>query len=159
MQFSKLSFASAALAASASATIYSNVTTVTTDVTVTQYTTYCPTPTYVTLTTCDSNNVCGPTIVAVQDGVTITLDSCVPTQDTVLTERVTLTQTVCPDCTNPAAPPTGAPAPAGNNVTVATSATRSPVPVQSIVSEFEGGAARTFVGAAAGIAAIVAALL
>ena len=138
--FKQVLAASALVAGSLAA--YSNDTVVTTDVTVTDYTTYCPYSTVVTVTKCDE--VCEPTVITVTEATTLTVtgECVVPTSYT--TES--LTETVTPEPTV-AAPST---------VAETSSATSSVAPE---VSSFEGAGAKNVAGAFAGVAAVAAALL
>ena len=108
MQYSTV-FASALLVGSAVAG-YTNGTTVTTDVTVTDYTTYCPYSTVVTVTKCEQDK-CHPTEITVTEATTLTVtgECVVPT--TYTTEVQTKTETVCDTCEHPttAAPTSAAP--------------------------------------------------
>ncbi|CAG86701.1 DEHA2D02332p [Debaryomyces hansenii CBS767] len=151
MQYSTV-FASALLVGSAVAG-YTNGTTVTTDVTVTDYTTYCPYSTVVTVTKCEQDK-CHPTEITVTEATTLTVtgECVVPT--TYTTEVQTKTETVCDTCEHPttAAPTSAAPTTvAGESTSAASSAAG--------VTSFEGAAARNVAGAFAGVAAVAAALL
>mmetsp|Transcript_2808 Transcript_2808/g.3310 ORF Transcript_2808/g.3310 Transcript_2808/m.3310 type:complete len:158 (+) Transcript_2808:61-534(+) len=157
MQYSTV-FASALLVGSAVAG-YSNGTTVTTDVTVTDYTTYCPYSTVVTVTKCEEDK-CNPTTITVSEATTLTVtgECVVPT--TYTTEYSTKTETVCDTCEHPTtvAPTTAA----GESTTAPTTAageSTSPSSSAAGVTSFEGAAARNVAGAFAGVAAVAAALL
>lgn len=156
MQYSTV-FASALLVGSAVAG-YTNGTTVTTDVTVTDYTTYCPYSTVVTVTKCEQDK-CHPTEITVTEATTLTVtgECVVPT--TYTTEVQTKTETVCDTCEHPttAAPTSAAPTSAAPT-TVAGESTSAASSAAGVTS-FEGAAARNVAGAFAGVAAVAAALL
>lgn len=151
MQYSTV-FASALLVGSAVAG-YTNGTTVTTDVTVTDYTTYCPYSTVVTVTKCEQDK-CHPTEITVTEATTLTVTGEFVVPTTYTTEVQTKTETVCDTCEHPttAAPTSAAPTTvAGESTSAASSAAG--------VTSFEGAAARNVAGAFAGVAAVAAALL
>lgn len=126
---------------------YSNDTVVTTDVTVTDYTTYCPYSTVVTVTKCE--DVCEPTVITVTEATTLTVtgECVVPTSYT--TES--LTETVTPE------PTVAAPSTVAETSVAETSVASSSVAPE--VSSFEGAGAKNVAGAFAGVAAVAAALL
>lgn len=161
MQYSTV-FASALLVGSAVAG-YSNGTTVTTDVTVTDYTTYCPYSTVVTVTKCEQDK-CHPTEITVTEATTLTVtgECVVPT--TYTTDVQTKTETVCDTCEHPtsAAPTSAAPtsaAPTSAAPTTVAGESTSAASSAAGVTSFEGAAARNVAGAFAGVAAVAAALL
>ncbi|CUM54790.1 unnamed protein product [Debaryomyces tyrocola] len=116
-------------------TFYPNTTTtVTGSATVTDFVTFCPYPTTVTVTTCRSN-VCLPHTVTVPEATTLTVTgSClVPT---------TYTTETCHECTKTQEPTT----------------TPGPSSVPSVPTVSEGSAPKNIAGALAGIMAIAAVL-
>lgn len=126
----------AALAGSAVAAV-SNSTWVTTDVTVTDYTTYCPESTVLVVKTCTEMK-CHPytTTVAAPATVTITGECVVPTSYT--TQWSTTTVAVeCEECVKP---------------------TSAPATLAPVVSTAVGAGSRNVVGAVAGLAAAAALL-
>ncbi|KAG7661057.1 uncharacterized protein J8A68_005429 [[Candida] subhashii] len=167
MQFSKYLFASALVATASAA--FANVTTITKDITITAYTTYCPYPTTVTLTICDEYDVCAPQTIAVAEPTTLTVyEKCVvPTSYT--TVDYTVTEVIpCQECagvpTREVAPPVAeevAPPVAEEVVPpyANTTSTYAPIAPEEPYSAYEGAGAKSFVGAAAGLAAIIAALM
>lgn len=149
--------ATSALVASTLGATFSNVTVadpstngtvVTTDVTVTGYTTYCPESTIVTITKCDEE--CYPTAITVTEATTLTVtgECVVPTTWTSHAS---------------AEPETEAPAPEETTVagesTPADQSTVAGVSTEAEVSSFEGAANKAAVGAFAGLAAVAAALV
>ncbi|CAK9438475.1 uncharacterized protein LODBEIA_P26990 [Lodderomyces beijingensis] len=171
MQFKSLA-AISALSAVASATNFQNATVITTDITVTAYTTYCPEPTTITLTVCDESAICKASeiVVAEAQTITITEDCVIPVSYT--TAEYTITKTLpCVEC-------------AGEEETVAPVAeeetivpvpevpaeeTVAPVPAPADASEsyapiyevtsYEGAAGKNVAGLAAGFLAVAAAFL
>lgn len=143
MQFTTLATVSAVAATALAA--YSNGTTVTEDVTVTGYTTYCPESTQITLTVCDESS-CAPTVITVSEETTLTItEPCVvPTTYTTQVNTETVTES-CTECEKTTAASTVA------STSVAASTAAS-------VSSFEGAAAKNAAGVVAGVAAIAAAL-
>ena len=87
MQFSKIATISALVAAASATDILSasqapvaddEATVVTTRVTVTGYTTYCPYPTTITITVCEEETFCTETAIVVDEPATITVtEPCV----------------------------------------------------------------------------------
>lgn len=112
----------------------SNETVVTTDITVTGYTTYCPESTVVTLTTCE-NQKCAPTAVTVTEATTLTVTG---------------------ECVVPAtsAPTSAAPVP---STLVSSAASSSAAPTPSTITP-ENGAQKMAAGFA-GLAGAAAALM
>lgn len=145
MQFS--SVVSAAALSSVALAGYGNETVVTTDITVTAYTTYCPEPTTFTVTTCEDKK-CGEHVVTVTEAATVTVtEECiVPT--TYTTEHITITETECDTCTK-----------TSTATEECDSCTLSQSSVQPEVSSFEGAANKHVAGVFAGVAALAAALL
>ncbi|GBL52104.1 hypothetical protein ACI3LY_005488 [Candidozyma auris] len=142
MQFSTVAAASA-LAATVAAG-YSNATTVTTDVTVTGYTTYCPEPTVITITKCEE--VCKPTEITVTEATTLTVTEPCVVPTTYTTAYHTTTSTVpCEECEH-------------KPTTVAGESTKPAESTTAAVSSYEGAAAKNVAGAVAGVAAVAAAL-
>ncbi|WPK27608.1 hypothetical protein PUMCH_005004 [Australozyma saopauloensis] len=87
------SSSSSSASASASSTVWTNTT-------ITSYTTYCPLPTVVTITSC-ANNACVPTAITVTTATTIVCQYCVaPT--TVAPQTTTAPKTTAPATTAPA---------------------------------------------------------
>ncbi|KAF7584383.1 hypothetical protein FOB63_000455 [Clavispora lusitaniae] len=119
----------------------SNETVVTTDITVTGYTTYCPESTVITITKC--SDVCEPSAVTVTEATTLTFtEPClVPTTYTThVTEETTIPCTECEHKTTKGAESATTSAPAS-------------------VSSAEGAAAKNVAGVFAGVAAVAAALM
>lgn len=141
MQFSTL-ITVAALSVGALAGNYTNETTVTTDVTVTGYTTYCPESTVIVIKTC-TKEVCHPhtTTVTAPATITFTEECLIPT--TYTTAWVATT-------TSPAVVATT------EHVTKSTVAAESTS--SAVVVATANGANKQVVGAVAGIAAVAAAL-
>ncbi|KAK6454102.1 uncharacterized protein RJT20DRAFT_4082 [Scheffersomyces xylosifermentans] len=137
MQFSSV-LAASALAATAAAQFSNSTiieltnTTITTDVTVTGFTTYCPMPTQFVVVTCNESK-CQPKTISVSAPTTVTIDSAVVATTFTATGTTTETRT----CTECKAAPTG----------------------NGTVASFHGAGARNAVGALAGFAAIAAALI
>lgn len=87
MQFSKIATISALVAAASATDILSasqapvaddEATVVTTRVTVTGYTTYCPYPTTITITVCEEETFCTESVIVVDEPATITVtEPCV----------------------------------------------------------------------------------
>lgn len=141
-----------------------NSTTITTDITVTDYVTYCPETTTVTITKC-SDHKCVPIETVFTPGtVTITGECVIPTvittdvpPHTVLPTTTTATGhedktvTECVECEQK--PTTEAPQKTLEGES-------KPAPSSEAgVSTFEGAANKAVVGAVAGVAAVAAALL
>ncbi|GEQ69584.1 hypothetical protein JCM33374_g3256 [Metschnikowia sp. JCM 33374] len=121
---------------------WSNVSVITTDITVTGYTTYCPESTVVTVTTCSAQK-CAPSVITVTQATTITVtgECVVPT---------TLTS-AAPVSTTSKAPQASS--------TLVTKASSSAAPSSTAsVSSFHAGAGKAAVGVA-GLAGVVAMLI
>ncbi|EGW35322.1 uncharacterized protein SPAPADRAFT_58548 [Spathaspora passalidarum NRRL Y-27907] len=138
MQYSSVVIGSA-LAASVLAAA-NNTLTITTQVTLTDYTTYCPEPTVLTITVCEEEEICSTKSIAVPVPGTITVtEPCIV--ETVYT-------TVCE--TTPSY---------GNSTSVLpTKAPATTVPPLTVTT-YEGGAVKNMYGAFAGVAALAAAAL
>lgn len=139
--------ASVALAGySNSTSVPGNSTVVTTDVVVTEFTTYCPESTTVTFTTCPEKDVCGEHVVTVTEPTTLTVTSCeVPTTYTTTVSSTTV-ETVCPTCTKK------------TTVAPTTVVSSSSMTSNHTVTTAVGGAQKVAAGAFAGVAAVAAAL-
>ncbi|CAN3368624.1 predicted GPI-anchored protein 26 [Diutina catenulata] len=176
--------AASALAATAMAA-YSNQTVVTTDVTVTDFVTYCPESTTITITTCE-NDVCVPHTTECEPGtVTITGECVVPVPATVTViecvecaegkTTVTTWETPAPqpeptkegeDKTKTVVPgPVETPVPTKDGEEKPAPTEEGPEPtvagpskVPEVTSTFEGAAGKAVVGFA-GVAAVAAAFL
>ncbi|RKP32278.1 hypothetical protein METBISCDRAFT_21547 [Metschnikowia bicuspidata] len=113
-------------------------TTVVSNITVTEYTTYCPEPTVITITKCDE--VCTPSTITVPVPTTLTITGSiiVPTTQTTSIPRAASSSA----------------APMGKSASAA-SGSAAPMGNSAIVN----GAAKQFGGVAAGVAAVAAALL
>lgn len=135
-----------------------NGTVVTTDITVTDYTTYCPASTVVTITKCDQE--CYPTAITVTEATTLTVTGeCV-----VPTTYTSTPAEPAPETPTPETPAPETPAPAEESTVAgpSTVAEQSTVAAESTavpVSSFEAGANKAAVGAFAGLAAVAAALI
>ena len=143
--------AAAALLAGSAVAAYSNDTVITTDVTVTDYTTYCPSPTEVVIKTCTLEK-CAPVTITVSEAQTLTVtgECVIPT--TYTTEWATTTSTVeCHECEEKSTV-----APVSTAAPETTSAAQSTV---AAVSSFEAGAVKNVAGALAGVAAVAVALI
>lgn len=131
MQFSKI-IAGSVLTSVALAEFHNG--TVTTEVTATGYTTYCPYPTTITLTICEEDNICTKRPIVVSEPTTITVtEPCIISTSYETTELVATTT-----LPNSVAPSSVAPA----NVT-----------------SFEGAGSKNVAGALVGVVAIAAALM
>ncbi|RLV88121.1 putative GPI-anchored protein 26 [Meyerozyma sp. JA9] len=142
--------AAAALLAGSAVAAYSNDTVITTDVTVTDYTTYCPYSTEVVIKTCTLEK-CAPVTITVSEAQTLTVtgECVIPT--TYTTEYSTTTSTVaCEECEKSTVAPVSTAAPETSSAAPSTVAA---------VSSFEAGAAKNVAGALAGVAAVAVALI
>ncbi|RLV96287.1 putative GPI-anchored protein 26 [Spathaspora sp. JA1] len=135
MQFSTAVIAST-LAASALAASNSTVV-VTEAITVTDYTTYCPEPTVITVTVCEEEEVCTSKEIEVLTPGTITITETCVVETTYLTVCETLYQ---------------------NSTVHAPTATQQPQPIDH-TSVYDGGANKKVAGALAGVAMLAAALV
>lgn len=147
MQFSTVA-ALSALSASAMAA-YSNATVVTTDITVTGYTTYCPESTVVTVTTCDAH-ACAPSTITVSQATTLTVTAPCVVPTTYTTEYKTITKSKASSVA-----PVSSVAPASSAAPVSSAHNST----TAAVSSFKGTGAKNAAGLVAGAAAIAAALL
>ncbi|CAI5757801.1 unnamed protein product [Candida verbasci] len=161
MQFSTV--AALSILSTGALAAFQNATTITTEITVTGYTTYCPEPTTLTLTVCDESKLCAPSQIVVTEAqtVTVTEECVVPTSYT--TTDVTVTKTYT--CTDAACKqPTQAPVVeessslAEESSSLAEESTTFSTAYVNITS-YEGAGVRNAAGVAAGFAAIAAALM
>ncbi|KAF3987966.1 hypothetical protein FT663_03505 [Candidozyma haemuli var. vulneris] len=136
-------------------------TTVTDHVTVTGFTTYCPIPTTLTVTTCE-NQACGPKTITVSEPktVTVTEECIVPKPSSAPASEAPATShpeevTSAPESTTPAPSPKPT-----TPTTIASVSTSAPAPSSAPgVSSFEGVAAKNAAGAALGFAGVAALLI
>ena len=143
--------AAAALLAGSAVAAYSNATVITTDVTVTDYTTYCPYSTEVVIKTCTLEK-CAPVTRPVSEAQTLTVtgECVIPT--TYTPEWATTTSTVeCHECEEKSTV-----APVSTAAPETTSAAQSTV---AAICSFEAGAVKNVPGALAGVAAVAVALI
>lgn len=127
---------------SAAFAAYTNDTVITTDITVTDYVTYCPESTVITITKCEE--VCSPTVITVTEATTLTVtgECLVPTTYTTKEEPAETTPVPAPSTV-------AGPSTVIEESTVAAEST-------AVISSFEGAANKVAVGALAGVAAIAA---
>uniref|UniRef100_A0A0L0NYV1 Uncharacterized protein n=1 Tax=Candidozyma auris TaxID=498019 RepID=A0A0L0NYV1_CANAR len=118
-------------------------TTVTDDVTVTGYTTYCPIPTTITITTC-VQQTCGPKTITVDEPKTVTVTEECIIPSTTPVKPTSSGVTSAPQPTTP--------------TTIAAPSTSSKASL-AVVSSYEGGAAKNAAGIAAGVAGVAAMLI
>ncbi|KAI5953425.1 hypothetical protein KGF54_002797 [Candida jiufengensis] len=160
MQFKNLAITSI-LASLASAQAYSNGTIVTELRTVTEYTTYCPEPTTLTITVCEESSICTASTIKVLEPQTVTITEPCIIPTTYLTTFEDLTTTVTLTCDSCSSVPAEETEPVDEPVVPQPTLSESvaPAPVPSSVSEWEGAAAQNVAGVAAGLIAVVAAFL
>lgn len=122
--------------------------TVTEDITVTGYTTYCPVSTTFTITTCE-NKACGPKTITVSEASTVTI-----TEECIVPKTSTEPK---PKTTEPGAEVSDAPK-SSTPTTVAAVSTSSETS-SAVVSSYVGGARRNAFGLAIGFAGAAALLI
>ena len=160
MQFKSLATVSA-MSALASAN-FQNVTTITTDVTVTAFTTYCPLATTLTLTVCDDDNSnCHASEVTVSEPQTITITENCIIPSSIVTEDFTITSTVtCDNCSplsQTAASVQEQEQEQEQETTIASQSETTSAYYN--VTSYEGLGAKNMAGVAAGFVAVAAAML
>ncbi|PVH18390.1 uncharacterized protein CXQ87_001315 [Candidozyma duobushaemuli] len=122
--------------------------TVTKDITVTGYTTYCPFATTLTIATCE-NKACGPKTITVSEASTVTI-----TEECIVPKTSTEPKV---ETTEPGAKVSSAPK--STSLTTVAAVSTSPETSTAVVSSYEGGARRNAFGVAVGFAGAAALLI